>query len=226
MIGSEDALVLFCKPPGRSKQRLVPDLGPRVTAELAERLLACALEDLSAWPGTAVLSPAEPADAGWAAGLGLERARIVPQQGGNLGERLNDIDLRLRDEGYARRLYVGIDCPLLDVPTLAAAAAALESADVVLGGAEDGGVVFMGSAPAWPPLTALPWSTERLADALADACAGAGLAVRRTGCWPDVDRASDLAALAAALEADARPARQRLCDWLQRNDGATGEIRK
>jgi glycosyltransferase A (GT-A) superfamily protein (DUF2064 family) len=226
MIGSEDALVLFCKPPGRSKQRLVPDLGARGAAELAERLLACALEDLSAWPGAVVLSPAEPADAGWAAGLGLGRAHIVPQQGGNLGERLNDIDLRLRDEGYARRLYIGIDCPLLDVPTLAAAAAALESVDVVLGEAEDGGVVFMGSAPAWPPLAALPWSTERLAEALADACTGAGHAVRRTGRWPDVDRASDLAALATALEGDARPARRWLRDWLQRNEGATGEIRK
>ena len=220
MVGNEDALILFCKPPGRSKQRLVPALGERGTAELAERLLACALEDLAAWPGSAVLSPADPADGEWAAGLGVTGARIVPQRVGNLGERLDDIDLRLRDEGYARRLYIGIDCPLLDVPTLTAGADALEAADVVLGDAEDGGVVFMGSAPAWPALADLPWSTAGLAEALAGACRQAGLAVRRLGRWPDVDRASDLSALAAALEGDTRPARQRLRGWLQRNEPA------
>jgi len=214
MVGNEDALVLFCKPPDRSKQRLVPALGERDTAALAERLLACALEDLAAWPGTAVLSPAAPDDADWAAGLGLGRARILPQCGGNLGERLNDIDLRLRDEGYGTRLFIGIDCPLLDVPTLSAATAALADADVVLGGAQDGGVVFMGSGPGWPPLAALPWSTDGLADALAATCEESGLRVRRIGRWPDVDRASDLTALAAALAEDGRAARRQLRDWL------------
>lgn len=215
MVREQDALVLFCKPPERSKQRLVPVLGERRTAELAARLLDCALEDLAEWPGSVVLSPAEPGDADWAAGLGLERSCILFQRGGNLGERLDDIDLRLRDEGYRRRLYVGIDCPLLGVPTLTTAASALDDADVVLGAAEDGGVVFMGTGPGWPPLAGLPWSTERLAQALAGACEAAGLRVRWLGRWPDVDRAADLGTLAAALGDDARPARQRLRDWLE-----------
>ncbi|WP_405241300.1 TIGR04282 family arsenosugar biosynthesis glycosyltransferase [Lentisalinibacter salinarum] len=215
MVREQDALVLFCKPPERSKQRLVPVLGERRTAELAARLLECALEDLAGWPGSVVLSPAEPGDGDWAAGLGLERSCILFQRGGNLGERLDDIDLRLRDEGYRRRLYMGIDCPLLGVPALTAAANALDEADVVLGAAEDGGVVFMGTGPGWPPLAGLPWSTERLAQALAGACEAAGLRVRWLGRWPDVDRAADLGTLAAALGDDARPARQRLRDWLE-----------
>ncbi|HZX25080.1 MAG TPA: DUF2064 domain-containing protein [Woeseiaceae bacterium] len=214
MVREHDALVLFCKPPERSKQRLVPALGERRTAELAGRLLDCALEDLAGWPGSAVLAPADVGDGVWAAGLGLESAGILCQRGGNLGERLNDIDLRLRDEGYRKRLYIGIDCPLLGVPSLTAAASALDEADVVLGAAEDGGVVFMGTGPGWPPLADLPWSTERLAEALAGACEAAGLRVRWLGRWPDVDRAADLGALAAALGDDARPARRRLRDWL------------
>lgn len=215
MVREQDALVLFCKPPERSKQRLVPVLGERRTAELAGRLLDCALEDLGAWPGSAVLSPADSGDSGWAAGLGLESARILSQRGGNLGERLNDIDLRLRDEDHRKRLYVGIDCPLLGVAALTAAAGALDEADVVLGAADDGGVVFMGTGPGWPPLAGLPWSTERLAEALAGACEAAGLRVRWLGQWPDVDRAADLDSLAAALDGDARPARQRLRQWLR-----------
>ncbi|WP_405223033.1 TIGR04282 family arsenosugar biosynthesis glycosyltransferase [Lentisalinibacter sediminis] len=214
MVGTDDALILFSKRPKHAKQRLVPALGEERTAELARQLLECALEDLAGWPGSAVLSPADAADGEWAAGLGLAGARILPQRGGNLGERLNDIDLRLRDEGYKTRLYVGMDCPLLGVPALTDAANALDETDVVLGAAEDGGVVFMGTGPGWPPLAGLPWSTERLADALAGACEAAGLRVRWLERWPDVDRAADLGALAAALRDDARPARQRLLDWL------------
>lgn len=226
MPANEDALVLFCKPPGRSKRRLLPELGVRDTAELAECLLACALEDLAAWPGAAVLSPAEPADTDWAAGLLPGCDRILPQRSGNLGERLNDIDCRLSDEGYDRRLFIGMDCPLLDAPALSAASAALEAADVVLGAAEDGGVVFMGNGPRWPDLASLPWSTDRLAEALAAACAEAGLRVHWLGRWPDVDRAADLPALAAALEGDARPARQRLRDWLARHENGQRRQRR
>ncbi|HKL64384.1 MAG TPA: hypothetical protein VJ883_13515, partial [Woeseiaceae bacterium] len=65
----DTTLVLFCKPPALSKQRLVPELGVRATRELAERLLVCALEDAAGWRGPVVLSPAEPADRAWARGL-------------------------------------------------------------------------------------------------------------------------------------------------------------
>ena len=206
----DTTLVLFCKPPSRSKQRLVRELGARATRELAERLLACALEDAAGWRGPVVLSPAEPADRAWARGLGLAAADIVAQAGGNLGGRLNDIDSRLRDEGHGKLLFIGLDCPLLDRPALEAAAADLETADVALGEAEDGGVVYMGNSRPWPDLTALPWSTARLADALAGACREAGLSVESRGRWPDVDRTSDLPGLAPALAGDSRAARQRL----------------
>jgi hypothetical protein len=222
----DTTLVLFCKPPSRSKQRLVPELGARATRELAERLLACALEDAAAWRGPVVLSPAEPADRDWARGLGLAAADVVVQAGGNLGGRLNDIDSRLRDEGHGKLLFIGADCPLLDRTALETAAADLEAADVALGEAEDGGVVYMGNSRPWPDLTALPWSTARLADALAGACRRAGLGVASRGRWPDVDRSSDLPGLARALAGDDRAARQRLRHWLLADDdAANGKVR-
>lgn len=216
MSAKAGTLILFCKPPQSSKQRLIPALGERPTFELAELLLGCALEDAGAWPGPVVLSPAREADRAWARSLPVDHARVVPQTGGNLGERLNDIDQRLRDEGHEKLVFIGLDCPLLDTAALLGALGALETRDAVLGAAEDGGVVFMGNARPWPPLARLPWSTPALATALAEACEQAGLGVGWQGRWPDVDRASDLAPLAAALKSDGRPARQRLSDWLGR----------
>ncbi len=214
-------LVLFCKPPHRSKRRLAPTLGERATAELARHLLGCALEDAAAWPGPVVLSPAHEDDTGWAERLPVPCARVLPQSPGNLGARLNDIDLRLRDEGHDRLLFIGGDCPQLDTAALLAAADALTGTEIVLGRADDGGVVFMGNAAPWPELGDLPWSTGSLGAALAGACERAGLRVGWHGRWPDVDRADDLAALAAALGSDRRPARQRLHAWLADREWST-----
>jgi len=218
MSANEAALVLFCKPPDQSKQRLTPELGKAAVTELAQHLLRCALEDAVAWPGPVVLSPASRAHENWARGLAPPGAAIVPQPQGNLGERLNGVDSLLRAEGHEMLLFIGMDCPLLDVAALAAAASALKQTDVALGPAADGGVVFMGNSRPWPPLAELPWSTERLGAALAAACKAAGLGIHRQGLWTDVDRASDLAPLSAALAADPRAARRQLRDWLLRGE--------
>lgn len=207
-------LVLFCKRPAASKRRLAAAIGSPLATELAELLLGCALEDLACWPGPVVLSPADAADCGWAAGL-LERdGDVVAQDIGNLGERLAGIDKGLRKDGRRRLLFIGADAPGLTRSALLGAASALRGADVVLGTAEDGGVVFMGNAAPWPVLGDLPWSTERLADELAMRCVEAGLSIVSLGPWQDVDRIRDLPPLAAALAADARPARCRLREWL------------
>ena len=223
MSASTATLVLFCKPPHRSKRRLAPVLGEQATAELARHLLGCALEDAAAWPGPVVLSPAHEDDTGWAERLPLPSARVLPQVPGNLGARLNDIDLRLRDEGHDRLLFIGADCPQLDTGALLTAADALAVTDVVLGRADDGGVVFMGNAVSWPELADLPWSSGSLGVALAGACERAGLRVGWHGGWPDVDRVDEVVALAADLASDRRPARRRLRAWLEDREWSTTE---
>jgi glycosyltransferase A (GT-A) superfamily protein (DUF2064 family) len=207
-------LVLFCKPPDRSKRRLIPALGAVAASELAERLLGCAVEDAAAWPGPVVLSPAHAADVRWAERLPIPGARVLAQAAGNLGMRLTDIDLRLRDEGHGKIVFIGSDCPQLGVDALLAAAVALDHTDVVLGRASDGGVVFMGNRSSWPALAELPWSTDALGASLAAACRARGLGVEWQGPWRDVDRPADLEPLTAALATDRRPARERLKEWL------------
>jgi rSAM/selenodomain-associated transferase 1 len=213
-------LVVFCRRPvsGVGKQRVAAQLGKSETQTLAALLLATALEDAEAWPGHVVLSPADAADERWAAQQLRRSCRVVPQSGGNLGERINGVDRYLRRTGAEHLVFVGSDAPVLGEDYFAQSRAALMQHDVVLGPAEDGGVTLMGSRTTWPDLADLPWSTDRLCDALERLCVTRGLTVHRLNSEYDIDRVSDLPRLLADLRTDRRPARHRLCQWLETID--------
>jgi len=206
-------LVVFCRrpQPGVGKQRLAASVGREAAHAIACALLACTLEDLAGWAGPIVLAPAAAQDVDWARSLLGPRARVLPQPDGNLGERLEAIDRALRQDGHARLLFIGTDAPALPAGFFAAAAAALERADVVLGPARDGGVTLMGTRRAWPSLGALPWSTPSLGAALEAACRARGDSIARLAESGDVDEAADLDWACEALAGDARAARRELC---------------
>jgi glycosyltransferase A (GT-A) superfamily protein (DUF2064 family) len=205
-------LVAFCRrpAPGVGKRRLAPELGEAATLTISQLLLATTLEDLVAWEGPRVLSPAEPLDEPWARSLPVPLDDVVPQPDGNLGERLGAVDRLLRHRGHTRLLYIGSDAPVLAPADYALAAAALTTHDVVLGPALDGGVTCMGSRRAWPDLCGLPWSGDRLHAALQASCEAAGLTVRNLEPRYDVDVPADLYRLSADIAADPRPARRAL----------------
>jgi glycosyltransferase A (GT-A) superfamily protein (DUF2064 family) len=218
-ISVDTTLVVFCRRPvpGVGKRRIARHLGDESTFELAVHLLACVVEDARAWPGPVIISPACNDDRQWAGELLPGRADVIPQTGGNLGERLNAVDATARASGHTRLAYVGSDAPTLTSGYYAAARAALAAAEVVLGPAEDGGVTLMASACAWPNLKDLPWSENTLGRQLERVCVAAGLTTAKLERNYDIDLATDLARLDPDLTNDPRPARQALRDWLQRN---------
>jgi glycosyltransferase A (GT-A) superfamily protein (DUF2064 family) len=203
-------VVLMMKSPARSKRRLAEHIGAPRATEMAERLLQCACEDLLAWSGFKCVAPsaadecvhAPPADA------------VVVQRGGNLGERIQHVNEELIRLGFERQLYIGIDCPSLDVAYLERAATTLGDHATVLGPAADGGVVLMGVRGRWPALAALPWSTSALFEALRAACTASRASVATLPRLDDVDTLGDVVALRAALAGDPRPARRALARWL------------
>jgi glycosyltransferase A (GT-A) superfamily protein (DUF2064 family) len=208
--GAACCVVLMMKSAARSKRRLAEHLGTERATLAAQRLLDCACEDLEAWPGPKCAAPsaaderldAPPADA------------LVIQPGGNLGARINHVNEELIGLGFERQLYIGIDCPSLDVSYLEHAAAALGDHDTVLGPAADGGVVLMGVRGRWPPLADLPWSTNALFESLRAACALAGSSAATLPRRNDIDTLEDLVALRTELRGDPRPARRALVRWL------------
>lgn len=206
---TEPALVLVCKRPsfGIGKQRLSPLLSPHGAQRVAAALLECALEDCRSWPGPVVISPARPEDCSWAESL-LKGTHVIPQGEGNLGQRINTLDQRLRDDGYARIVYMGSDAPALQERDYEDVRNALGHHDVVLSPSTDGGVVLMASRIPWPNLSSLPWSTADLGAALQDRCQSKGMNVAILSTGFDIDLPADLARGILALEGDSRPARQ------------------
>lgn len=212
---TRSCLVLMFKSPARSKRRIAEELGGPA-ADVARHLLGCAVEDVRGWTGPACYAPAEAADAAWLRAAGLAGGLEVLQGPGNLGERINRVNDALIRLGQQRQIFIGIDCPQLTPQYLEAADAALDSDDVVLGPAADGGVVLMGARRPWPDLESLPWSEPTLGAALEGACTGAGFKVATLDPLTDVDSLADLSELRESLGSDARPARQALAAWIDR----------
>lgn len=143
-------LVLMTKAPraGQVKSRLAAEAGPvealRIYRLLVERQLRAVPGE---WPVEVHYDPpgAEPEMRDWLEGVVEGRSLVFNAQcDGDLGERLGHAMLN----AFARRaeglLFVGGDCPGLSAEVLREAAEALDTADVVIAPAEDGGYVLIG----------------------------------------------------------------------------------
>jgi len=112
------------------------------------------------------------------------------QAAGNLGDRMSAALLDALARAPAA-LLIGTDCPTLGVAGLAAAAAALDRADVVLAPAEDGGFVLVG-ARVPIPFDGVRWSTGHTLADTRESYRRAGVRwVELPMCW-DVDEPADL----------------------------------
>lgn len=214
---SKVILVLLCKRPvpGVGKQRLAASLGVEAARKIADALLACALEDARAWPGPVVISPADQCDVEWAQALSLPThfpVTVIPQVTGNLGQRLNALDRALRAQGGEQLIFIGSDAPGLTTVDYETARAALQHHDIVLIPALDGGVVLMANRCAWPDLSVLQWSSDRLGISLRNICRNAGKSVTMIKQGHDVDELKDLIRLSSLLRQDKRPARRMLLE--------------
>lgn len=214
---ADACLVLMLKAPARSKRRLADRLG-QPAREAAERLWACAYEDALAWPGSVCFAPASEADATWLGERVPGEPLVIVQAPGNLGERLNYVNVTLAARGVQTQIFIGTDCPQLDLAYLRRAADLLDRHDAVLGPARDGGVVLMGARRPWPELSDLPWSSPLLRTALERRLAEAGWTEAKLGTLIDVDSPDDLTAVSGALDADTRPARREFSRWLRRHE--------
>lgn len=126
-----------------------------------------------------------------------EGARVVPQRGRGFGERLKNAFEDARAAGYAEIVVVPGDVPGISATHLNAAFRALETQGTVLGPSPDGGVWLIGLSLGG---AALPdffeevlWRTADVFSALVRNAPGAAL----LDVLLDVDRPSDLAALAS-----------------------------
>jgi uncharacterized protein len=186
---------------GQVKTRLCPPL----TAEMAARLYECFLLDVldlvAGVPGVDPVVAFSPPEAREEfSRLTVGRFLLIPQQGADLGERLENSFRVLFQRGYDRVAAVSTDSPDLPTEYLQEAFSRLEEARVVLGPCPDGGYYLIGLSSLIPELFRdMPWSTDRVIPETDARVRRMGLTLSYLPEWHDVDTGADLDRLVREL---------------------------
>src|SRR5439155_11678272 len=159
-------VALFARWPevGRVKTRLSPALPPELALRLYEAMLEDALVAMSRCEADEafVYWADAPRDRGsWEELVAPARSR--DQDGDNLGARLERAFSELLEDGPARAVILGADCPMLDAAMLHRAFDTLAEHDLVLGPSRDGGYYLIGLTRIAPSLFRdIAWGTGRV----------------------------------------------------------------
>jgi rSAM/selenodomain-associated transferase 2/rSAM/selenodomain-associated transferase 1 len=194
---TREALVVMARVPsgGRGKSRLTRDLG----GDHLELRRALLLDTLDAARGVAAADlfvACEPAESiGDMRALVGDRARLFPQHGDTLGDRMSDAFGHLFAAGYSTVVMIGSDLPSLPTSHLSHAFQYLRDRPdaVVIGPASDGGYYLIGLRRLCPALfTSIPWSTADVLTTTTSIAETCGLTVSLVSPWHDVDTVDDL----------------------------------
>lgn len=231
--GTADWIVLFakCPVPGRVKTRLVPPLSPEQAAGLYRSMARRAWRTASASGGRTrawvALDPCgisaagtvraerclahgpcglpEP-NAGWLGSPGEPSPPFFLQEGLDLGARLLHAAGFAIARGAGKALLVGSDSPEIRSGHLEKALDLLDSNDVVLGPARDGGYYLIGLKQLHLGLfRGIPWSTDGVLAKTLERIRDLGLAFALLEELRDVDTPDDLEAAPYWIRRRVRP---------------------
>ncbi len=139
--------------------------------------------------------------------------KLIDQIGDDFGTRMSQAVASLFAEGYRRVLVIGTDVPTLPLDHFRQALTLLESHDVVLGPAFDGGYYLIGLKGTSPELFAnIPWSSDCVLRLTQEKAVRLGLTTALIEPWRDVDTLDDLQTLIETSIADGKKAKNdRVC---------------
>jgi rSAM/selenodomain-associated transferase 1 len=190
------ALAVIAKEPvaGQVKTRLATEFGDHGAAALAAAMLADTIAVVRRVAAEPWLCFA-PAGAGERMARLAPGFRLLPQSGGDLGDRLAACVAGLFAAGATRALIVGADTPHIPAERYEAAFDLLDDVDVVLGPAEDGGYYLVAATVPDPELfVGVPMGTSGVLRATLERAARRRRAVGLLATMRDLDRPADLRA--------------------------------
>ncbi len=211
---SHAALVIFAKAPipGQVKTRLCPPLTPDEAATLHGSFVLDTLERTKL-ASTKLKLPFDrylacsPSSTHVFFKIMEERhgVKVIDQVGDDLGARMNQAFDALFKKGYRQALIIGTDVPTLPLNYFKQAVALLDSHDLVLGPALDGGYYLIGLKRMAPELFAtIPWSTDQVLKRTQENAVTLGVKTALLEPWRDVDTLADLQAMIDANTADGK----------------------
>jgi rSAM/selenodomain-associated transferase 1 len=185
----EEKLIVFVKAPrpGAVKTRLAKAIGAPAAAAAYRQLVATLLNQLAGLGGVEVCFSPDDA-AGEVRHWLKEGWSSSPQGDGDLGKRMESAFRRAFQTGAKRVAVIGSDCPVVRAEDIREAWGGLQTHDVVLGPAADGGYWLIGLRQSQPNLFSdIRWSTENVFAETLRRVQHAGLSVQLLRELADVD---------------------------------------
>lgn len=138
----EDALIIFARNPvfGQVKTRIAKQTDPETALDIYKHLLAITKENVKTFNGVIFVFYSSFIEED---GFAPQVEKRLQAQEDNLGERIKSALLSLTNINR-RKIVIGTDCPELNEHILIQAQTALNSYDVVIGPAVDGGYYLIG----------------------------------------------------------------------------------
>ena len=193
-----ELVLLFLKAPvrGTVKTRLASAIGAEAALELFRCFILDTAESVTraGLPLRICFTPASEINK-VADLLPPQSYNLMPQEGKDLGERMENAFRRAFAEGCCRAVLLGSDIPDLPADIIGEALAALLSVDLVLGPARDGGYYLIGmTGPrvCQDLFRGIPWSSPSVFRLTLQKAQAAGLKVHLLPDWNDVDSVEDL----------------------------------
>ena len=195
---SKNLLMVFVKypTPGAVKQRLAQHLGSDRAAEIYKKIAETIVQKVT--PASSedyileiYFSPQEDEKLvrKWLA----ENEYFSPQQGSDLGARMSNAFSHAFAAGYTKAILIGSDCPDISRTIVNRGFMLLDSHDIVLGPAHDGGYYLIGIRESIPGLFSnIEWGTEKVLSQTIDKINAAGLSMGLLPMLRDIDRVEDL----------------------------------
>ena len=191
-------VLLFIKAPftGRVKSRLAAAVGEEAALALYKNFILDIIDALrtSGYPFRIFFYPPDAKEAitTWLVGY-----PAVPQDGSDLGERMELAFRKTFLEGYTSAILIGSDIPDLTPAVFHEALESLNENDAVIGPADDGGYYLIGfNQRSFQPsiFRGIPWSTDTVFRKTMDILHESSLRVYLVPQWKDVDTLEDLKA--------------------------------
>jgi len=196
---TQNLLIIFAKypEPGRVKTRLAAELGD---AEAVRVYRACAEMVLAETDSPGGSAGYDVALAFWPPEkinemrlwIGPE-IKIAPQQGHDLGSRMQHAFAVGFTGGYEKIIIIGADCPAVTQELISKAFVLLDSQDAVIGPAADGGYYLIGLRHTMSALfDKISWGTELVCNQTLAHCRALNITCALLPELRDIDRIEDL----------------------------------
>ena len=216
---NSNALIVVAKrpAPGKTKTRLSPPLTPELASALYESFLFDALDQMRQVADSHhVIAYLDEPDYFKRLAPDFE---LIPQEGHDLGERLDRAITSYISRGYQRVVIMDSDSPTLPPIYLSHAFHALsDGADVVLGPCDDGGYYLIGlRKPAPRLLREVHMSTPTVAAETMALAKEEGLNLVTLPTWYDIDGIASLSRLIKEIEELELVSPTHTCYFLQQN---------